>query len=194
MYDSTQYEKLECIVMEILNKLRTKGEIMETKQNTGTARQADNSQNNETINRQQSTVNNQKSDQSIKETANNAVGQVKEKASGLLDEQKATLTTGLSNVANSIRQVGENLRDSDDKNKIALTTAQYGESLADKIEGLSGYIEQATLKDITRDAKSFARRQPALFVGGAFLVGVMAARFLKSSSPNQTSKSRSTGK
>lgn len=167
---------------------------METKQNTGTARQADNSQNNETINRQQSTVNNQKSDQSIKETANNAVGQVKEKASGLLDEQKATLTTGLSNVANSIRQVGENLRDSDDKNKIALTTAQYGESLADKIEGLSGYIEQATLKDITRDAKSFARRQPALFVGGAFLVGVMAARFLKSSSPNQTSKSRSTGK
>jgi hypothetical protein len=31
------------------------------------------------------------------------------------------------------------------------------------------------------DVKRFAQRQPALFLGGAFTAGLMAARFLKSS-------------
>ena len=33
------------------------------------------------------------------------------------------------------------------------------------------------------DAQRLARRQPALFVGGAFALGLLGARFLKSSSP-----------
>ncbi|MGI8555382.1 MAG: hypothetical protein ACR2LT_03365 [Pyrinomonadaceae bacterium] len=133
-------------------------------------------------------ANNQQTDeQSIKKMANNAVGQAKEKAAGLLDEQKSKATTGLNNVADSIRKVGENLRDSDEQNSIAQTAARYGDSLAQQIENLSGYLEDAKLKDLTRDIEGFARRQPALFVGGAFLVGVLAARFLKTSAPDQNS-------
>lgn len=136
-------------------------------------------------------ANNQQTDeQSIKKMANNAVGQAKEKAAGLLDEQKSKATTGLNNVADSIRKVGENLRDSDEQNSIAQTAARYGDSLAQQIENLSGYLEDAKLKDLTRDIEGFARRQPALFVGGAFLVGVLAARFLKTSAPDQNSSRR----
>lgn len=171
---------------------------MENKQNTGTAAQtanSANSQNNDTDNsRPKTAANNQEAVESVKNAANSAIGQVKEKATGLLDEQKATLTTGLSGVADSIRQVGENLRDADDQNKITRTTAQYGESLAGKIEDLSGYLEQATLRDLTRDAEKFARQQPALFIGGAFLVGILAARFLKTSAPNAGSNRRSNEK
>ncbi len=137
-------------------------------------------------------TNNQTIDgKSIKEAANNVVGQAKEKAFGLIDEQKNRATTGLNNVADSIRKVGENLRDSDEQNVIAETTARYGESLAEQIESLSGYLEEAKLKDIARDLEGFARRQPALFVGGAFMVGILAARFLKTSAPNRNSTRRS---
>lgn len=141
----------------------------------------------------QDTNNRQTDGQSIKETANNAVGQAKEKAVGLLDEQKNKATTGLNNVADSIRKVGENLRDSDEQNVIAETTARYGDSLAKQIESLSGYLEDAKLIDLKRDIEGFARRQPALFVSGAFLVGILAARFLKTSAPSSNSTRRFSG-
>ena len=144
-------------------------------------------------NREQKTVlenmnNRDSSDQSIKTQADKIVGQAKEKAVGVLDEQKSKVSDGLSSVADSIRQVGENLRgEANGQNAVSQTTARYGETLAEKIEEFSGYIENATIRDLTRDIERFARRQPALFVGGAFLVGVLATRFLKTSAPqNQT--------
>lgn len=170
---------------------------MENKQNAGTAQQSanpENSQSSEPESRPKTATNNQDGDQSVKKAATDAIGQVKEKASSILDEQKTTLTTGLSGVADSLRQVGETLREAEDQNKITLATARYGESLADKIEDISGYLEQATLKDLTRDAERFARQQPALFVGGAFLIGILAARFLKTSAPAKRSYRRSSGK
>lgn len=137
------------------------------------------------------------SSESIKEQASNIAGQAKEKAVGVLDEQKVKVTSGLSSVADSLRQVGENLRGDGkgaDQNAIAKTTARYGETLADKIEDLSGYIENATIKDLTRDVERFARRQPALFVGGAFLVGVLAVRFLKTSAPENQNRRNSANR
>lgn len=138
------------------------------------------------------------SDQSITKGASKIAGQAKEKAFGVLDEQKSKVSDGLSSVADSIRQVGENLRGdgggTNDQNAIAQTTARYGETLAGKIEDLSGYIEKATLKDLTRDVERFARRQPALFVGGAFLVGVLAARFLKTSAPEKQNRQNSANR
>lgn len=127
------------------------------------------------------------------------VGQIKEKAVGMVDEQKSNVAAGLTDVADSIRQVGENLRETDDQNSIARVTARYGETLAEKIESFSGYIEQVRIKDLTRDVEGFARRQPALFIGGAFLVGLLATRFLKTSAPNSeegnsdNSKARKVG-
>lgn len=127
------------------------------------------------------------------------VGQIKEKAVGMVDEQKSNVAAGLTNVADSIRQVGKNLRKTDDQNNIARVTARYGETLAEKIESFSGYIEQVRIKDLTRDVEGFARRQPALFIGGAFLVGLLATRFLKTSAPNSeegnsdNSKARKVG-
>ena len=140
----------------------------------------------------------QSSAQSIKGQANTIAGQAKEKAVGVLDEQKSKVTDGLSSVAESLRQVGENLRGdggaAEGQNAIAQTTARYGETLAEKIEDFSGYLENATLKDLTRDVEQFARRQPALFVGGAFLVGVMAARFLKTSAPENQNRRNSASR
>jgi hypothetical protein len=43
------------------------------------------------------------------------------------------------------------------------------------------------------DVHSFARRRPALFIGGAFLVGLGIARFLKSTAEREAYNEQETG-
>lgn len=118
-----------------------------------------------------------------------AIGQVKDKAASLIGEQKSSLASGIGTVADSIRQIGENLRTGDENNQIASLVGKYGDTLAERVEKFSGYIEDRELRELVRDVETFARRNPALFVGGAFALGVIAARFLKSSN-QQASRNR----
>ena len=123
--------------------------------------------------------------------ATEAIGQAKEKATSVIGEQKATLASGINTVADSIRQVGENLSNSSDNNQVAALASKYGETLAGQIEKFSSYIDEKELRELARDVEQFARRQPLLFVGGAFALGILAARFLKSSGRRQSSGKRS---
>lgn len=124
-----------------------------------------------------------------KDTAGQAYGVATEKATTKLEEQKATIATGLTSVADSLKQVGGTLREADDQSGITELTAKYGESLANQIEQISGYFERKDVREMIRDVESFARRNPALFIGGAFTLGLLAARFLKSSAaPGNTGR------
>ena len=120
-----------------------------------------------------------------KSTAGQAFGAATKRATEVLDEQKGTVASGLTTVADSIKQVGENLNTTPEQNPIAEKAAQYTNSLASQIENLSGYFERKDVRDMVRDVESFARRYPAYFIGGAVALGFLAARFLKSSSPKQ---------
>ncbi len=123
--------------------------------------------------------------------ASQAIGQAKEKAGSVLGEQKANLASGITSVASSIRQVGENLSGSTENNQVAALAGKYGENLAGQIEKFSSYIDEKDFRELMRDVEQFARRNPLLFVGSAFTLGIMAARFLKSSGQGQTSRNRS---
>lgn len=120
-----------------------------------------------------------------KNTAGQAFGAATKRATEVLDEQKGTVAGGLTTVADSIKQVGENLNTAEEPNKITETAAKYTNSLAEQIENISGYFERKDVRDMVRDVETFARRYPAYFVGGAFALGFLAARFLKSSNPKQ---------
>jgi hypothetical protein len=122
---------------------------------------------------------------SAKSTAGQAFGAATKRATEVLDEQKGTVAGGLTTVADSIKQVGENLNTAEEPNKITETAAKYTNSLAQQIENLSGYFERKDVRAMARDVENFARRYPAYFVGGAFALGFLAARFLKSSNPKQ---------
>lgn len=123
--------------------------------------------------------------------AKQSAGQVTEKATDKLEEKKSVVTQGLSGVADSIRQVGESLRDTDgEENPVGQFTAKYGDALAGQVEDISNYFERKDIREIVRDVESFARRNPAIFIGGAFALGVLAARFLKSASPKQLTGGR----
>lgn len=121
-----------------------------------------------------------------KSTAGQAYGVATEKAATKIEEQKTTLASGLTSVADTIKQVGGNLRETDDPSGITELTAKYGESLANQIEQISNYFDRKDTREMLRDVESFARRNPALFIGGAFTLGILAARFLKSANRQQS--------
>jgi hypothetical protein len=123
--------------------------------------------------------------ETLKQTATEALSQFKEKTTDVLSEQKGNLTSGLTSVAQSIRQVSDSLRETDESNKINKITSQYGSDFARQLDKFSRYIENADFEDLANDVKNYARRQPALFIGGAFTLGLLAARFLKTSHPTQ---------
>lgn len=123
-----------------------------------------------------------------KETAGQAYDVAAEKATTKLDEQKTALSDGLATVADSVRKVGENLQGSDAQGGIAKFTAESTTTAAQKIEQAAKYFESKDVKDMYHDVENFARQNPAIFIGGAFVLGILAARFIKSSSPKQLTK------
>lgn len=118
--------------------------------------------------------------------ASQAYGFATQKATSVIDEQKTNLTQGLSSVADSIRQVGETLRSGDQPTGVANAAAQYSDTIADKVEQITGYLDRKDLNGLVRDVKSLAQSNPALFLGGAFTLGILAARFIKSGNSNQS--------
>ena len=104
------------------------------------------------------------------------VGQVQQQATARLSGQVGRAAEGLSSLSQAMRSTGGQLREQDQA-----TGAAYAEWLAGQAERAAGYLQGKDLDRLVEDVEGFARRQPALFVGGAFAVGLLAARFLKSS-------------
>lgn len=128
------------------------------------------------------------------QVASQALGQVHEKASTLVDTKTSEMAQGLTTVANSIRQFTENLRSGGgEQQPLAQTVVRYGDSLTNQVEQFADYLDRADLNKLSRDVEGFARRNPVVFVGGAFALGILAARFVKSSQDRAASANRQLG-
>lgn len=121
--------------------------------------------------------------QLVKEKANEVLHETKpmvdeanRQAKSALSEQKNAAVDQLSGLAKVLRQSSDQLRQQDQG-----AFASYSQQVADQIDHMSGYLRERDLKDLMYDAEDFARQQPELFIGGAFTLGLLAARFLKSS-------------
>ena len=122
-----------------------------------------------------------------KDTAGQAYDAVSEKAVTKMDEQRSNLSDGLSTVANTIRNVGDDISSAKTESGLADSAAKYTRTAAEKIEGVAAYFENKDVRAMARDLEGFARRNPAIFLGAAFGLGFLAARFFKSSSPKVSS-------
>ena len=81
----------------------------------------------------------------------------------------------LGQVSQAIRQSGEQLRS--DQPQIA----SFADTAAEQVDRASQYLRQTDFQGLVRGAEDFARRQPAVFLGGALALGLVASRFLKAS-------------
>lgn len=125
--------------------------------------------------------------QQVKEKAGETVEQVQQKAKELAGQAqtqaKSMATTrkdqaveGLSQVAEAIRATGNELRYQDHS-----AVAQYSEQVAEQVDRVAQYLGNRDINQLLAEAEDFARRQPQLFLGGAFMVGLLVGRFIKSS-------------
>ena len=61
------------------------------------------------------------------------------------------------------------------------TAARYAGQVADRVERVADMLRNSTMDDMVGQVERFARRQPEVFVGAAFAMGFLFARFVKSS-------------
>jgi hypothetical protein len=107
-----------------------------------------------------------------------AIEQASEQAKAQAYSQKERAAGSLESVADALRQTSDQL--SEDGQDLV---GQYVEKAADQVDRVTGYLRERTFDEMIGDVQAYARRQPAIFFGGAFALGFLAARFLKSSQP-----------
>jgi hypothetical protein len=137
----------------------------------------------------------------VRESAGNAAGQVKQKAgemtraiSGtikeeaerLFDEQKGKAASKVTRYGKAIHQAAHALRAVK-----AEGLAEYADSAAETVEGLTSYLEERNLAQVLQDAGEVARRHPGLTIGGMFLTGFALARFVKASASREGEEGQS---
>ncbi len=101
---------------------------------------------------------------------------VRQGATSQLSTQKNKATEGIGTVAQAVRQASQQLRTQQHE-----TIANYIDQAANQLERFSTRLRDKDVGELVRDAQQFARRRPAVFVGSALALGLLGARFLKSS-------------
>jgi ElaB/YqjD/DUF883 family membrane-anchored ribosome-binding protein len=80
-------------------------------------------------------------------------------------------------LAQSLLLAGQQLQDQQSP------AARLVEQAADRLDRVTRYIENTEPEQLIQRTENWARQNPALFIGAAFIVGALGARFLKSSPP-----------
>ncbi len=112
------------------------------------------------------------------EKVSEVAGQAGEQARSMAAERKSEVASQLDNVAQAFRSSGNQLRS---EQQGGAGIASYMDRAAEEVSHISDYLRDRNIDEMLADAEDFARRQPELFLGGAFALGVLAARFFKSS-------------
>lgn len=124
----------------------------------------------------------------VRQSVNEVAGQTKQAASQVTDQAKQAARTqaatrkdqaaqGLNVVSSAVQDMGDKLRQNDQTSSYA----RYADQASHQIQRFSGYLRDHDVRQIVDDVEDWMRRDPALALGGAFVLGLVAARFLKSS-------------
>ncbi|HEY0144184.1 MAG TPA: hypothetical protein VGF48_25075 [Thermoanaerobaculia bacterium] len=109
----------------------------------------------------------------LRDKAAGLAGTAKQQANSLFETKKASALSEVGQLADALRRVGTEMDGSG-------MAAGLISTAADRLQSVSSSLENRSLDDIKNDVERFARRNPAAFLGGAIVLGVIAARFLKS--------------
>jgi hypothetical protein len=123
----------------------------------------------------------------VQNEAERLSGEAKAKAQSLLHEQQHAIADQVGGFAQALHQTAQHLQEQHHD-----AVAQYTGQAAQSLERFSQTLRERDINAIVGQVQDFARRQPAVFIGSAALLGFMAARFLKSSATSQHARSEQT--
>ncbi|HSY24318.1 MAG TPA: hypothetical protein VK841_19455 [Polyangiaceae bacterium] len=124
----------------------------------------------------------------VKHTASDLAGQARHAAESRVSVGKDQAIDRLGAVANAVRKTGEHLREAGDG-----SFTDYFDRAASQVDNAASYLRRKSVAEVMGDVESFARSEPALFLGAAFAAGLLGGRFLKSSKTPATSGARGAG-
>ncbi len=111
-----------------------------------------------------------------REAASDAQRKVSDELRSRVDSTRTRAADALGSVAQALTSSVEQLR-----NENQAVPGDYVARAGNQIRRASDYLRNTNTDDLVRNAEDFARRQPAVFLGGAFALGFLAARLVKSS-------------
>lgn len=112
---------------------------------------------------------------------------IQETVASRVDQQKEKAAQGLGSIADVIHQAGDGLREQNEG------LASLVEGASTQLKRFAEHIRTRGAGDLVEDVAAFGRRRPAVFIGGALLLGLGLARFLKSSAPGDQTGNGSAG-
>lgn len=113
--------------------------------------------------------------QEAKNVVSNVADQAGEKLKSEVDSRKEKAAEKASEVASALRDTSGKLRDAGPIPDIA-------DQAAAQIEKIASYVQTRNVGDLVREVERFARREPAIFLGASFVIGLLGGRFMKASS------------
>ena len=117
--------------------------------------------------------------------AGEKVGALAERATGMgfqqADRAREKAADGLSHVTDSIRRVSIDMQDQP-------AIANAAEAVADHAERIGEYLRTTDARQIVSNVERVARRQPLIFLGGAFMLGLAASRLIKAAGGGSSSE------
>lgn len=102
--------------------------------------------------------------------------QARDSANDSLSRSRHEAADRINGIAGAFRRTSENLR-SEQQDRLANLT----DTLAEQVDRFSSYLRNHDLGALRDDVENLARRQPAVAIGAALALGMLGARFLKSS-------------
>jgi hypothetical protein len=106
----------------------------------------------------------------------------RDRAGSSLNEGRRQAAEQIGGIGGALHRTSEQLRNEDQAR-----FADVADSVGRQIDRVAYYLRDSDGRTIARDIEGLARRQPALVFASAFALGLVAARFLKSSEPGYAS-------
>ena len=125
--------------------------------------------------------------QQAAETAGHLAARATDLGMKQADRGREQAAEGIEHVARGIRRLSTDLQ----IDQPAIAGA--AETAADQAERVAIFLRDNDAREILSKIEDAARRQPLLFLGGAFVLGVAASRFLKAAGGSTTGSRALTG-
>jgi hypothetical protein len=122
----------------------------------------------------------------VVDQAKSSLRDAKDRATSSLGESRRQAADQIGGIATAFHSASDHLR-----NEQQERIAGLADSIAGQVDQVANYLRDADLNRIARDVESLARRQPALVYGAAIALGIIGARFLKSSDSARRSRFQS---
>lgn len=116
-------------------------------------------------------------------------GRMVEEARHEAEEQADRWTAGLGrrgeHLARALNAASDTLREEGEERMSGMAS-----EAAEKVKRMGGYLEDEDPSSMMHDLEDLGRSNPAAFLGGVFVAGLLGGRLLRASSPRESRESR----